>query len=147
MIVNKGKLRFGVPELLMVIISIIYVIGIRTWFAVCESTGDMVMSCHWAEAVLKVMSILFAVISICHIFIPDQRIKIGIDLPFFCICVLTAFVPGSVISLCMNAEMDCRQSMKLWTVILCIALMAVILGDLILYCSQIRGEKHHRKAD
>lgn len=131
----------------MVIISIIYVIGIRTWFAVCESTGDMVMSCHWAGEVMKAFSIVFLVTSAVHLCLPDSKIKLGMDITFLYMVAAAVFIPGGMIGLCQSMDMACRKGTQVWTIILCALLLVMIIADIILYASGISREKHHRKAD
>ena len=146
MIINKEKFKLSIAELLMVILSVLFMIGIRTWFAVCPVMSETIMSCHWAGEVLKALSILLAAVSVIHIICPDWRLKIGIDIPMFCICILTAFIPGGLINLCMMEEMACRSQTKLWTIIISIALIIVILADIIICASAVSKEKHGRKA-
>lgn len=145
MIVNKEKFKLGITEILMLALSVVYMIGIRSWFAVCPVMGETVMACHWAGEVLGVLSILFVVLAIAHILIPDPKIKLGVDIPFACISLVAVFVPGNIISLCMSPEMKCRAATQLWTIVFCVVLVLLILADLILYASRISGAKHQRK--
>ena len=80
MLVNKPKLKIAVTELLIAAVSIIFLIGIRVWFPVCEPSGESYMSCHWAGESLGAVSIVIAVLSVVHIFIPDAKIKTGMDI-------------------------------------------------------------------
>ena len=145
MIINRDKFKFSITELLMLIVSIILLAGSRTWFSVCPVMSEMIMACHWAGEVLKAVSIFLAAASVVHILIHDQKIKLGMDIPFLGICLMTAFVPGGIINLCQSEDMACRQSTKPWTIILCAAFTVIILADVILYASRISREKHQRK--
>lgn len=147
MLVNKEKCRISITELVMLILSIVYIIGIRSWFAECPVMTDMIMSCHWAGEVLKALSILFAVISVIHIVIPDAKLKAGMDIPFIGISFVAIFIPGGIINLCQSADMACQSAAKPWTIIFCAALLVIAIADLIFYASKSSGDKHHRKAD
>ena len=145
MIVNKDKLRFGVTDLIMIVLSALYFAGIRTWFAVCEPMGDSFMSCHWAGEVLKASSVVLLVISVIHLIISDGKIKIGTDISLLCFYVLIFCIPGKIISLCKMEEMSCRKDTQLWTVILMIVLLLAAVGDIIFYLADDSKEKHKRK--
>ena len=145
MIVNKEKCRFSVTDILLIVVSAVFFIGIRSFFAVCPVGGEMIMSCHWAGETLKALSIVLLVLSVIHLFVPDKKIKLGMDIPMCAISLLAVFVPGTVINLCQNADMACRSAAQLWTVILCIILTLAALADIILYASSLSKDKHSRK--
>lgn len=145
MIVNKNKIRFGITDILMAAVSIAFLIGIRTWFAVCPVMSEMIMSCHWAGESLKALSVVMAVTAVVHIFIYDEKIKLGMDIPFLCICILSAFIPGGIINLCQSAEMACRSLTRPWSIIICAVMIIIIAVDMIFYGSRISHAKHQRK--
>ena len=145
MIVIKEKIKFNIAELLMAILSLVFLIGIRSWFSVCPVMSDMVMSCHWAGEVLKALSIVLFAISLIHIFIPDEKIKMGMDILFLCVLIMTIFIPGGVISLCQNADMQCRSVSQPWSIVLMIVLIIVSVIDLIICSSAISKSRHQRK--
>ena len=147
MIVNKEKFKLSITEILMLILSVVYTIGIRSWFAVCPVMDEKTMSCHWAGEVLKVMSILFLVLAVAHLLIPDMKIKLGMDIPFACISLMAVFIPGKIISLCMSPDMNCRMFTQTWTIVFCAVLTVVALADIILYGTRAARAKHERKAD
>lgn len=146
MLVNKTKFKLGITELLMLIAAAVFTIGIRSWFSVCE-VGEMVMSCHWAGEVLKALSLILLVLAVIHIVMPDLKMMIGMDVAYIFICLVAAFIPGSIISLCGNLEMQCQTAARPWSLILSIALGIFALLDIILCGSAISKEKHSRKAD
>ena len=147
MLVNKDKCRVSITEILMLVISIVYLIGIRAWFAVCPVMSEMIMACHWAGEMLKAMSILLLVIVIVHIVIWDPKVKLGVDIPLIGIGILDIFIPGGIINLCQSTDMACQSAAKPWTIVFSAALLVVTVIDVILYASRISGDKHHRKAD
>ncbi len=145
MIVNKEKLKLSWTELLLFALSLIFVIGIRSWFDVCPVMSEKMMSCHWAGEMLKVITVLILVLAALHMTVPGEGTKIGMDISMIGICLMTAFVPGRIISICQNADMACRRVTQPWTIILCVALALLSLLDLIWYSSRLSHEKHRRK--
>ena len=39
MIVNKSKIKFGVTDCLLFVVSVLFLIGIYFWFPVCDAMG------------------------------------------------------------------------------------------------------------
>ena len=145
MLVKKKRLKFGLTDLLLIIISAAMLIGIKTLFKVCEpKSGDMIMSCHWAGNMITAMSVLLIVLAFLHIIIPDMRFKGGIALSIAGISIVTLLIPGRIIALCKMEEMSCRSNTQLWTVILCGVLILVSLIDIIVYLLAASKEKHIR---
>lgn len=145
MIIKRDKIKISAAEIINVLISVLFLIGIRSWFDVCPVMSEMTMSCHWAGEVLKAVSIVLLVISLIHVFIPDEKIKIGIDMASLCILVMTIFIPGTVIGLCGDAGMRCRSTAQPWTIIISAVLIIVCVIDMIIYATALSGLKHQRK--
>ena len=144
MIVDKKNLRIGIPEMVMTALTLLYVIGIRTWFPVCAVMSDTVMPCHWAGEALKALSVLMLVLSAVHMLIPDQKMKLGMDIPLIGIDLLTVFLPGHVIRICAGAEMTCRSTTHPWTVAFCVVWVLAILADGLLIYSNMTKQRHQR---
>lgn len=149
MLINKDKFKCGICEALILAVSVIFVIGIRTWFDVCPVTSEMVMRCHWAGEVLRAISVMFVVVAVIHILVADGKMKAGMDITLAAVSLMTAFVPGVIISLCMGSEMNsqpaCQTFTRPWTMALAIALTVLALADLMYYTSRLLREKHQRK--
>lgn len=144
MIINRSNCKIAGTDILFSGLSILYLVGIKRWFPVCEVSGDMVMSCHWAGEVLSALSVLLIVISLIHIVIPDERIKAGIDIAGAGIAVLCLMIPGNIISLCKNSEMQCRANTSLWTMIFMAVIFAALCTDAWIYLRLHSGKKHSR---
>ena len=147
MIVNKEKFKLGVTEILMLLAACVYMVGIRTWFAVCPVMSETVMSCHWAGEVLKALSIVLLVADVIHIICPDHKIKLGMDIPLLGICIVMIIIPGNVINICQMADMSCRHNTQPWTIIIGCLMAVFTIADMILCASSISRKKHERKAD
>lgn len=145
MIVSKDKIKISAAEIIKLIVSVIFVIGIRTWFSVCPVMSEMTMSCHWAGEMLKAVSIVLLVISVIHIIIPDEKVKIGMDAASACFLIMSVFIPGTVIHICQDAQMRCRSIAQPWSVIISIVLLIACAADMIIYASAVSRAKHQRK--
>lgn len=145
MIVNKRKCKIGVTDILLLVCSALYFIGIKYWFPVCGMSGDMVMGCHWAGEVLAALSIMLIVISAVHIVIPDEKIKTGMDISLAGIAVFAMMIPGNIISLCKNSEMQCRNGTSVWTIIFMVSFCIIAAADAFIYFHNLSAEKHKRK--
>ena len=144
MIINRAKIKIGIPEILIGVLSILFMIGIRVWFPVCEVMGDTTMPCHWAGEMLKALSILFLTLSLAHAVIPNGAAKIGVDVSLTGLSVLTLNIPGNIIRTCGNADMACRKSTHPWTIAFCVVMIVLVLADCVLYFSLRSKEKHKR---
>lgn len=144
MIVNKDKIRFGITDILTVAVSLLYLLGIRLWFPVCEPMESGFMSCHWAGEALKAVSVVLLTLSVAHAAIADEKIKIGMDISLCGVYAFAFCIPGRIISLCKMAEMSCRSHSQFWTIIFMIALMVIVIADIVLYMTSSSNEKHSR---
>ena len=144
MIINRPKIKTGIPELLLTALSILFMIGIRAWFPVCEVTGENIMPCHWAGEMLKALSVLFLVLCILHIIIPGSEVKIGIDVSLAGLFILALNIPGNIIRICAHADMACRSLARPMTALFCILMTILAFLDIIFYLSLRSNEKHKR---
>ncbi len=147
MIVNNDKIRFSASDLVLVLISVLFAVGIRIWFPVCEPKSDgSFMSCHWAGETLKAISVVLIVLCCCHAFFaPSGKTKIGMDYSLSALCAMTFAIPGRIISLCKMDEMNCQANTKLWTVIFMAVMLAALIIDIIVYMTFESNQKHKRK--
>ena len=145
MIIQKEKCKCSVTEVILLALSVLLLAGCRSWFAVCPVMSETVMSCHWAGEVLKAVSAVLLILAVIHILIPDEKMKMGMDLTLAAFGILTAFLPGVVINLCMMPEMACRAHTRPWTVVLCVVMAVVALADLLFYGTRLSQSKHRRK--
>lgn len=144
MIVNKAKCRLGATDLLLALTAVLYCIGIRVWFPVCDGMGEMIMSCHWAGEVMAAGSVLAVVLTAVHAVVPQAGMKMGLDCSLIGLGVLGALIPGLVISLCQSPEMRCRAMTQPWSVGFCAALILLAAADLLFWADRANREKHAR---
>lgn len=132
-------------EILLLAASVIFAIGIRYWFPVCMSMGDGYMNCHWAGEILKAMSILIAALSLIHVFIPDIRVKTGMNIALAGIWIMIPFIPGKIIPICGNDMMRCRQGTSTGSLLFAILFIILLAVDIVIGSSALSSEKHKRK--
>ena len=133
---NK-KLNIGVSDIVLTVIAAVFLIGICTVFKPCGPKEDGgYMTCHWAGQAITGLSAVLLVISVMHMFIPDEKIKQGLSLAVIPVALLAAIIPGRVISLCMMDMMRCRAVMKPAVMIISVLMILAACFDLVM-----RGRK------
>ena len=145
MFINRPKCKIAWTDCLLTILAVLFMIGIRWWFPTCDVMGEKIMSCHWAGEMLKALSWLLLVLTVLHLVWPEERIEEGIAVSTAGVAVLTAMVPGHIISLCANPEMTCRHSTAWMTTLFMAAVVLTVLVDVFLYRQIVSGKKHKRK--
>ena len=144
MILNRKRLKIGISEILVLLISVLYLIGIRVWFPVCMPM-EHIMTCHWAGEVLKALSCLFLALSLIHIFIPDLKMKAGMDIAMISVACITFFIPGHIIPLCGDAMMMCRKGTSIYSSVFALVLAVLLIADIVIVMSYIAKDKHKRR--
>ena len=144
MIINKSKIKVCIIELIIFVVSLLFLLGIRLWFPVCEVMGETVMACHWAGEILKALTVLSFVLSLVHIFLPNGSVKIGMDLSLIGLLVLTLYVPGNIVNICEMTDMSCRHYTLPWTIAFSVVLILLALADIVFYLALASTEKHKR---
>lgn len=141
---KKQKYKLSIMDPILLIANILYLIGIRYWFPTCAVSGDTIMACHWAGQMLKAVSILLTVLAVVH-FLPDQKIKAGIDISLIGIYVMTMLIPGRIINLCVKEGMACRAKTLSMTMVFCVLMLVLTLVDAFLCLSKEADSRHRRR--
>ena len=128
---NK-RTNIGASDFIMLVLSVIFLTGIRTFFAPCGPKDDgSWMTCHWAgQAITGIAAVLF-VISVIHLFVKDARIKQGLSLAMIPVALLSAVLPGNLIGLCMMDTVRCHSVMRTASVVLSVLVIAAAVFDVI----------------
>ncbi len=130
---EKKKISVGITDILMAVVSLIFVIGMRTFMAPCGPKEDGTwMSCHWAGEALFAFSIVMLVISVLHLVMGNAKLKIGLSLAVLPVAVMTAVIPQILISLCMMTTMRCHSIMRTAAIIICVVMIVLALADIFL---------------
>ena len=131
---NHEKRRFGITDVLLLVLNLIFFVGIQTVFAPCEARPDgSWMTCHWAgQALIGIAAALLA-IAVMHLVIPRIQVKIGLSLAMIPVSVLAFAVPDHLIDLCMMETMHCHTVMEPAVTVLSLLNVLLAAADIYVY--------------
>lgn len=113
------------------IAALLLTIGAFTFFKACGDMDGKFMACHWAQNAVVLIGIVLSVLALIRIFIPDEGIKTGLSIAVFVLSVSAAFVPDTVINLCMMKDMACHTTFKPAVIVVSAVLALAALVDII----------------
>lgn len=126
------KLKSLIPEIILLILSLLICVGSFTFFSACPVHGDTVMACHWAQNAVTALGALLSAISLAAVVIPDRKLKAGLELSATLTAILTAVVPGIVINVCMMNSMRCVSTFRPFTILFAsLAAVAALFGAIL----------------
>ena len=121
----KRSLKTLVFDIVLLLLSAGLTVGVKTVFSACEKKPDGTwMACHWAEQAVMALGCAMTVMALVNIVLNKTDLKRGIVLAMIPAALITAFVPNTLIKLCMMTDMHCHSVMKP-AVIIISALIAV----------------------
>ena len=127
---NTKKTR--ITDILLVALSAIFFVGLLTFLGPCGPKDDgTFMTCHWAGQALKGIAAVLLITSVIHLFVKAPGIKQGLSLAMIPAALLSAFLPGNLISLCMMNTMRCHSVMRTSSVIISLLIIAAAVLDLV----------------
>ena len=130
---NEKKTNIGVTDLILLALSALFLVGIRTFFSACGPMEDGGwMTCHWTGQAVTGVAALLLVLAVIHLFAPKGGVKLGVDLAVIPTALLAICIPGHLIGLCMMPEMQCRAVMTPCTTVLSVLIAAAAAADLLL---------------
>ena len=131
---NHEKRRFGITDVLLLVLNLIFFVGIQTVFAPCEARPDSSwMTCHWAgQALIGIAAALLAIAGM-HLVIPRAQVKIGLSLAVIPVSVLAFAVPDHLIDLCMMETMHCHTVMEPAVTVLSLLNVLLAAADIYVY--------------
>ena len=131
---NHEKRRFGITDVLLLVLNLIFFVGIQTVFAPCEARPDgSWMTCHWAgQALIGIAATLLAIAGM-HLVIPRTQVKIGLSLAVIPVSVLAFAVPDHLIDLCMMETMHCHTVMEPAVTVLSLLNVLLAAADIYVY--------------
>mgnify|MGYP002623852021 FL=1 len=121
---NNKKLNIGVTDIILLVLSAVFFLGLLTFLAPCGPKDDgSWMTCHWAGQALRGISAVLLVISGIHFFVKDSKIKLGLSLAAIPAAILSLILPGNLIGLCMMNTMRCHSVMRTGTMIISVLIL------------------------
>lgn len=113
------------------IAALLLTIGAFTFFKACGDMDGKFMACHWAQNAVVLIGIVLSVLALIRIFIADEGLKTGLSIAVFVLSVSAAFVPDTVINLCMMKDMACHTTFKPAVIVVSAVLALAALADII----------------
>ncbi len=124
---KRGMKKSMIPGVVILVLSLVVVIGERTFLSPCVHDDGTFGPCHWAgRALLGVGGVLgvLAVLSLCV-----KRARFGLFLGQMPLCALGLLIPGTLMDLCRMDTMRCRMVMQPAMILLfAAALLCALIG-------------------
>ena len=132
---KEKKSIIGVMDVLLLVLTLAFLIGIKTLFHPCGPKDDgSWMTCHWAGQSIFGIAIALFVMAIFHflsgIIFKKPIVKAGIALSMIPISLIAIFTPGNLIGLCMMEDMRCHSVMRPAVIVFGITIAAASIIDI-----------------
>ena len=133
--------RVSVPDILLLLLSLVGAIGLKTFLAPCGMHEDQAWSaCHWAGQCLWLLFCLLSMQSLVSLLWPNAGVRMGLACAEALTAIACVLTPGTLFSLCMMGTMRCNQIMKPAALVLGILISVLALLRLVLLCRTSRKE-------
>ena len=125
---NNKKIR--PTDIALLALSLCLALGVALVFKPCAAHEDGGwMTCHWAGQAVLGIGIALCVLAVARLFL-DGKARQGLDLAFIAFAGLAALLPGSLINLCMMANMRCRAVMRPAVIVVSALIVVAALIDI-----------------
>ena len=127
---------------ILALLGIAQCVGVRLAFHACGQTEEgKWMACHWAEQAVFALGISLSVTAVMLLIIRNRAVKQGLALSMIPQAAVTAFIPNTLIKLCMMTDMRCHAVMKPAVIVIAavtaiIAAVYVITGRKDISCGE-----------
>ncbi len=129
---------------LLLALSLFLVFGTLFLFHACGAKDDgTFMHCHDAQTAVVITGAVLAAMSLALLAIPNRIVKIVLSAAAVMVSVLAMLLPGTLISMCMMAEMRCRSLMQPCVIAVSAAILVVALAIIFVYAREVK--KHGRR--
>ena len=117
---------------LFVIAGLLIAIGPKTFFAVCNSDGEMTMKCFYVAQTELAIGIAIAVLGIVLALLKDNVAQITASIALALNGIITILIPDVLIGVCKNAHMHCNAFTRpalniLGAVVIILAVVGAVL--------------------
>ena len=134
------KRRFGVMDVLLLALNLLFFVGMQTVFLPCEARPDgSWMTCHWAGQALTGIAAVLVAIAALHLVIPRAQVKMGLALAMIPLSVLAFVLPDHLIDLCMMETMHCHTVMEPAVTVLSLLNIMTAGADIYVYRKKANG--------
>lgn len=127
---NKNR-NIGFSDLLLVLLSAVFLIGIRSFFAPCGPKEDgSWMTCHWAGQAVSGAAAVLLCLAVAHLLVRNRGVKAGLSMAMIPTAALTMLIPGKLIHMCMMQSMRCHSVMKPGVIVCAVLTILAAVFDL-----------------
>ena len=125
---NKVSLVLGV---LILGISVLLTIGVKTLFHACVHEDGTEAACFWAGQGIFVCAVIQSVTAVLLVLFKNRTSQLALSVVVICTGIITALIPGVIFRLCMMPSMRCNAVMKPWVLACAVASVLISLVNLI----------------
>ncbi len=130
----------GVIGYMQAAVSIVYLVGIRTFLAPCGPKDDgSWMVCHWAGQAVTGLAAVLVVLAALRLLLPGPAYRMGVSASMIPVALLGALLPGKLIGLCMMDTMRCHAVTRPGAVVFSVLLAVLSLADLAVLRKKVGG--------
>lgn len=105
--------KVSVADILLCVANAVLFLGTKLIFHGCEvMEGESVMACHWAENAVFGIAAVMLCLSVIMLISKSAGARLWLSVAMIPSAVLAILVPGTLINLCMMAEMRCHSVMR-----------------------------------
>ena len=119
-----------IPAIILLILSVVIILGSRTFLSPCVHEDGSFGPCHWAGQTLLGLGCVLGVLSVLALCV--KRARPGVYLSALPVCALGILTPGTLIDLCRMSTMRCRMVMQPAMILLFSAALLCALAGAIL---------------
>lgn len=128
---EQGRRSRGLAVAVLVV-SAFLAVGVMTLFHACAPKDDGTwMSCHYAQLAVFGLACAMVVLSLSAL-VARRGAAFWLHLAVAGLAVVSAFVPGGAISLCMMAGMRCRAVMRPSVILLSVVIAVLAVAGALL---------------
>lgn len=121
---KKGLCR--IVDIALLLLSAALCIGVKLVFHACGAMEDgSYMHCHTAENAVFAAAIVLTVLALILCLLRARKVRACIAFVAAVLALVTAFIPQTVVHLCMMPDMRCRSIMRP-AVLVCSLLIAAV---------------------
>ncbi len=120
-------------------LSLLLVIGIKSFLHACVHEDGSFGTCHWAGEAIFGVGVVLAALSALSLLLSGDRAGLGVAAATMPAALLGFMLPGGLIPLCMMETMHCNAVMKPGVRLICAAVF--ILSGISFLTGVRRGKK------
>ena len=113
MILNKKGLKISVIDVVSVVVSVFFLVGITCWFGACGPKADgSYMNCHNAQIAVAVCGICLALLFLAEAFVRNKTARLILDAAALALCPVIFMIPGTLVHICLLSKMYCQVRLR-----------------------------------